>query len=142
MKLCLKSQAKQAGLRQVALTLVDRLPAQLQGPCALRCDLDVTQQGEYYLLRLALFGETTLTCQRCLNAFSHGINTQSELAVCRDDATADSMMARFDCLVSADDELDIIEIVTDEMHLFLPESHPEPSDCQEEIGRMIQYCLE
>ncbi len=52
MKICLKTYAKQHGLQHIAMTLQERLPERVSGPCELTCDFQVVNHGDYYLLTL------------------------------------------------------------------------------------------
>src|SRR5262245_10930316 len=72
-------------------------------------------------LRIALDGELTLTCQRCLQAQAWPVHQRTMLVLARDDAE----LARLDAdsddeVVRADAPLDPAQLVEDELVLTLP----------------------
>lgn len=137
MKICLKTQAKQEQVVCETFTLTERLPARVQGPCELTCELQVEARSDYYLCTLNVNGIITVICQRCLGTFTYSYNNQSKLAVCHNDEIAETLMADYECIVVKHNEIDLIDIVTDELHLFLPEKHENLSDCDHEINALI-----
>jgi uncharacterized protein len=78
-------------------------------------------------LTLALQGNVTLVCQRCLQAFTAAIDTRSELLLARDE----SELARLDAeeaeVLLASAPLDTATLIEDELLLSLPFApmHPE-----------------
>ncbi len=115
--------AKQAHPSQAILHVQERLPYYVQSPCDLHCELSVRQESHYYHLNLKISGQITIHCQRCAQDFQHAYEHSSELAICWDDATADRMMSRLDCIVQTEDDLDLLALATDDIHLFCPEKH-------------------
>ncbi len=119
----LKTLAKQANSSQVTLQLQERVPYYVQSPCDVHCEIVVRQEPHYYHVDLKISGQLTIHCQRCAQDFNHAYEHSSELAICPDEATADRMMASIDCIVEPGDDMDLIAIATDDLHLFCPEKH-------------------
>lgn len=122
----LKTLAKQMHPMQTSLQLNERLPYYIHSPCTVDCEVTVRQEHRYYHLNLKISGQFTISCQRCAKDFPFAYEHSSELAVCVDDDTANRMMIRMDSIVHPEDDLDLIAIVTDDLHLFCPEKH---EDC-------------
>ncbi len=117
--------AKQTVPSQLLIEVSERLPYYVQGPCALNCKVSVERARDYYVLRLTSTGQLTINCQRCLHDFNFDYNHSSEIAICDSDEVANQLMKSRDCVVHADDDLDLLDIVTDDLHLFSPEKHEE-----------------
>ena len=137
MNICLKTYAKQADSKHIVVHLQERLPARVHAPCDVVCDFNVETCRDYYLLTLAVHSELMITCQRCLGHFQYEYQHQTQLAVCATDAMAEQLMERFDCIVAPHHQLDLMEVLTDELHLFLPEKHLDGADCDAEISQLI-----
>ena len=125
----LKTLAKQADPTHIALTLTDRLPNFVQSPCQLSCDIQVTNKQDYYQLSSVVYGAISVTCQRCLGCFEEAYANRSELAICPDDEVAERLMSSLECVVNPGDDIDLVAIITDELHLFCPEKHRDRNDC-------------
>lgn len=119
----LKTLAKQAEPIQLALTVTERLPYYIQAPCELHCEVLVQPGRNYYVLNLKSKGQVLIQCQSCLKDFTYDFNHTSELALCHNEEIANQMMNSMDCIVQTGDELDVLEIATDDLHLFCPEKH-------------------
>lgn len=107
----------------VTLEVTDRLPYYIDSPCTLNCEVTVKQEYRYYVLNLQCSGQLEVNCQRCLQNFTHSYAHSNELAICQNDEMAAQMMASMDSMVQTDDELNLLEIVTDDLHLFSPDKH-------------------
>ncbi len=137
MKICLKTLARQSNSQTAVLHVQERKPERAGAPCELTCVYKVENCSDYYLLTLEVSGMVEITCQRCLGAFHHDYLNQSNLAVCKDDDVAESLSARFECIVENHDKIDLMDIVSDELHLFLPERHLDIAGCDPETSRLI-----
>lgn len=137
MKICLKNAAQHNGSQQVVVKLQARLPERIHSPIELNCSFNVVSYGNYYLIILDLAGRLTMTCQRCLQAFPYDYCNQIQLAVCNKDSIAETLMESFECIVIEDNEIDLVEIVTDELHLFSEDKHKNIADCDSEIRQWI-----
>ena len=137
MKICLKTHAKQTGSRTVQLSIQDRKPAYVTSPCEVTCEFTVEACKGYYLLTLNVSGSFEIACQRCIDDFHHHFENQTQLAVCSNDDVAETLKTSYECIVVNDYQVDLIDIVTDELHLFLPEKHPDPAECELEISGLI-----
>ncbi len=137
MKICLKTQARNAGTQHVVVNLQERLPKHLHLSCELTCNFQVDPGDKYYLLTMTVSGVLNIICQRCLGIFQHNYKNTSKLAVCADDAIAENLMEWYECVVASDDQIDLIDILTDDLYLFTPEKHLDLTDCDSEISRLI-----
>jgi uncharacterized protein len=123
----LKTLAKLANPLSLDIEIHERLPGFIPEPCKLRCEIAVQPAREHFILRLKTTGPVVVSCQRCLESFVHYYDHKTELAICSSEEIATQMMSTIDCTVQADDELDLLAIVTDNLHLFIPEKH---EDCE------------
>ncbi len=138
MNICLKTQAKQNVPQRMVVKLQDRLPEHISSPCELSCEFQVEcVGGDYYLLTLKVTGSLEIRCQRCLNVFQQDYSHQSQLAICQTDEMAETLMANYECTVANDNQVHLIDILTDDLHLFSPEKHQLFTDCDTEISRLI-----
>ena len=137
MKICLKTYAKESGQQRAVIKLQERLPERISNPCELTCDFRVASYDNYYLLTLDIAGAIDVTCQRCLQLFPDDYHNQSKLAVCINDAVAESLMEHFECIVADDHQVDLADIVADDLHLFSPEKHYNSTDCSAEMSQWI-----
>ena len=135
MNICLKTYAKQSGPHHLEVQLKDRLPERMTSPCEVSCEFHVVNNSNYYLLTLDIAATLSMECQRCLHAFQVNYCNQSKLAVCYNDAIAESLMEDFECIVAPDLHVDLVAVLTDELHLFSPEKHPSLSDCHSEMSQ-------
>ena len=137
MHICLKTYAKREKKTQAQIVVTERLPLHLAGPCVLNCELHVHAEKDHYVVTLQSTGTLEISCQRCLAGFSYDHQHLSTLAVCTDDLVASRLMARFDDVVVTQDELDLIHMITDELHLLVPERHACANDCDKDTLSMI-----
>lgn len=129
----LKTSVKLLKPQQVRVTLSERLPLHIVSDCELCCDYFVKQTPDYTLLTLDVTGILPICCMRCCEIFQFNYENHTEIALCRDEETAESWMDTYDCIVYNQDEVDLIPILTDELHLYAPEKHPNPIDCHSKI---------
>lgn len=137
MIICLKTHAKQTGSRTVAIRIQERKPARVSTPCELTCVFQVEAYRDYYLLTLDVKGSMEVACQRCLANFQQDYTNQTILAVCSNDAVAETLMASHECIVAKDHQVNLVDIVADELHLYLPEKHADYSECDLETSGLI-----
>ncbi len=137
MKICLKTIAKEDASQHVTLTMHERLPFSVEAPVVLSCDYRVENCKNYYLLTMNVNGVLAITCQRCLTHFEHNFSHQTSLAVCQDDVYAERLMEQFECIVAMDHQVNLLEIVADDMHLYAPEKHANLADCDREMCQWI-----
>ncbi|ARG97479.1 YceD family protein [Legionella micdadei] len=133
----LKNYAIKEGTHTVVVELSDRLPARIQTRCSVNCQFDVKACDDYYLLTLNVDGVLNLTCQRCLDEFSHHYHNQTELAICRTDEMAEKMMEKYESIVAKNNHVDLAELITDELHLYAPEFHLSTNECNSAASKFI-----
>jgi uncharacterized protein len=136
--ICLKTQAKQVTSQRVVVHIQERLPERMGSPCELTCDYQVSDCRDYYLLTWTVMGLLEITCQRCLTVFQENYSQKSQLAVCATDTMAETLMGREDCMVAPDHQVNFMDILTDDLHLFSPEKHRVLTDCDSKISTFIR----
>ncbi|HHF7343914.1 TPA: metal-binding protein [Legionella feeleii] len=134
----LKSEAAKAEPQNVKIELQERLPAYVAAPCVLDCQFKVSAEKNYYLITMDVDSIVSVICQRCLGEFHHHYTNQTTLAVCNSDEIAEKLMELYECVVSTNGQLELEELLTDELHLYVPESHLDIENCDQEINRFIQ----
>jgi uncharacterized protein len=137
MKICLKTQAKQTQLQQIPIVLTERLPSHVKSPCELKCQFHVEKHEEHYLLTLNVTGQVMITCQRCLSVFEYNYDNQTQVAICPNELVAEKLMSNYECIVTHSHEIELNDILTDELHLYLPEKHLNLSDCDPEMEQFM-----
>jgi uncharacterized protein len=137
MNICLKTYARQTCPQTLVLHISERLPSCLCESAQVNCTFQVQSCTDFYLLSLSVKGDFTITCQRCLGNFKHALDYETQLAVCRREEMAESLMEQYDCIVSNNDQLDLLDVLTDELHLNLPEKHPDEMGCDVEMTALI-----
>lgn len=137
MIISLKPFSKHSTPQQVDIRLSERLPKHIVADCILHCDYLVKSFPDYYTISLDVSGELPLRCLRCLDEYCYPYENHTELAICRDDETAEKLMEVYECIVSDRLEVDLVEVLTDELHLYVPEKHADLIDCHDEIASII-----
>lgn len=133
----LKTHATNTKPGNIHANINDRIPANIKGPCSLNCNFSVSAMNDYFLLNLDVQAELIIICQRCVSEFPYHYENKTTLAICHSDARAEELANDYECIVSQHGEVDLIELLTDELHLYTPEFHSDFNDCDREIGRFI-----
>jgi uncharacterized protein len=133
----LKTKAANADAETFRVEISERLPANIAGPCLIEGDYTFQFFSTYYLLTLTIAGDLTVICQRCLHEYPHHYSNTSVLAVCESDELANTLMNDYECVVVKDNQVDLIELITDELHLYSPENHLNYEDCDSEVNQFI-----
>jgi uncharacterized protein len=84
---------------------------------------------EYFILILEVNAELIIECQRCLQNFEYNYRNVNNFAICKSEAVAEKLMNDYEPIVSMNNELDLLEIITDDLHLFCPEVHVNLAEC-------------
>jgi uncharacterized protein len=119
----LKTNVNRSESTRVKLELSERLPFYIVPECVLNCDYSIQTFPEYALMTLDVSGNLKIECQRCLDIFDYPYVNHTELAICRDEPTAEKWMEHYECIVSNSPQIDLQAIVTDELHLYAPQKH-------------------
>jgi uncharacterized protein len=117
------------GQQEQNLVLDSRLPQFIESPCTLRTVFHLEPQQGFHLLHLHTQGELTLLCQRCMTPFVYAYENTTKLALCPNEEKATELMQVYECVVAHNGQLDLTALVTDELHLYAPEFHPNREDC-------------
>ncbi|WP_131781676.1 YceD family protein [Legionella gresilensis] len=135
----LKTQAKQLENQTVGVYVTKRLPNRIPTPCSLICTYEVKPIENYFLLSMEVSGPVEIECQRCLNNFLYDYKNTTTLAVCNSEACAEKLMDKYECIVANNFFIDLVELVTDELHLCSPENHLNIDECDKEVSKFIKY---
>jgi uncharacterized protein len=134
--LYLQELAKQ-GQQSKTVTLTERVPHFIATPCELNVNYHVETREDFYLINLEVRGELTLLCQRCMDDFNYSYENNTIIAVCRDDARAEQLLERYECIVASNLQVSLEDLIIDELHLYAPQFHPEIEDCGNEINQFL-----
>ena len=138
MIICLKTSANHDSPQQATIHLTERLPFHMITDCQVNCNYLVRAYKDHYLLTLDVSGVLPILCQRCYDTFHYDYVNHTELAICRDEATAEKLLQDYESIVSEQGDLDLMHVITDELHLYAPEKHHELIDCK----RKTEFSLE
>ena len=111
-----------------------RLAAETASPSgAVRWSFQGGQHAKGYpQLLMAVAGEVSLVCQRCLLPMSHAFDTQARLVLARDESDADATEEALDDeeidVIVGGESIDLLQLVEDEVLLSLPIS-PRHAEC-------------
>ncbi|STX28972.1 metal-binding, possibly nucleic acid-binding protein [Legionella beliardensis] len=135
----LKTCAKTAEPESVQLELTERMPSRVAPPCLLSCSYAAKAMTNYFLLTLNVSGDITIECQRCLTQFLYNYNNSTTLAICDNDAQAEKLMDEYECIVTKNSLVNLVELITDELHLCSPEYHSDITKCDAEVSKFIHF---
>ncbi|CEG56745.1 YceD family protein [Legionella fallonii] len=128
--------AKQ-GQQTKIIRIDDRLPSFLISPCQLNVTYHVEVEDDFYLLHLKVVGDLNAICQRCMQEFHFSYDNETTIAVCRSDERAEQVLELYECIVSSNWHVDLNDLITDELHLYAPQFHPNNNDCDSEINQIL-----
>lgn len=132
----LQEMVKQ-GSQNKTIMLQERLPNFITAPCHLHVTYQVEAKEDFYLISLHVTGELPLQCQRCLDEFNFPYDNKTVVAVCRNDERAEQILEHYECIVSANLQVNLEDVLIDELHLYAPQFHAEMSDCSNEINQIL-----
>lgn len=136
MKLQLKALAGKT-MKDVSIHIENRLPSYVNRPCDFYGDIHVKKEDDHYILHITMQGDVFINCERCLGEFEYHQVLETSLAIACSEEAAKRLMSRMEVEVSANASIDLVDVVTDELHLSLPKQHPDTSACDEEVSRFI-----
>ncbi|KTD06432.1 metal-binding protein [Legionella gratiana] len=125
------------GSQNRTIMLSERLPNFITAPCSLDVTYWVEAKEDFYLIYLHVTGKLPLQCQRCLDEFNFPYDNKTVVAVCRNDERAEQILEYYECIVSANLQVSLEDILIDELHLYAPQFHAEMSDCSSEINQIL-----
>lgn len=108
---------------KIIATLDERLPTHLKTPVLLQCQFSKTKLQNIPILILQISGPLTILCQRCTKFFDHHYESETKLALCSTDDMAARLMETMEVVVADVNNINIIDIITDEIYLYAPEKH-------------------
>lgn len=124
-----KALSKAQDIQHATLQIDERLPHHIEQVDHVACDYQIERKEDYYVLQMETKALVDVCCQRCLKSFQYAYQHQQTLACCLDDASADRLMKQYDCIVVPDGFIHLIDIITDDLHLNVPEKHPDSNQC-------------
>lgn len=133
MRVDLWELAKKDEKEHVVLTILDRLPPNLEEPCTVSVEFAAKAVDDYYLLSTTTRAELNIFCERCAKSFLFPYENTLELAVCDNDTRAEALSYQYESLVSERGCINMEELITDELHLYAPRTHASLEDCDKEI---------
>lgn len=132
MILHLQELAKQ-GAQGAVVFVEERLPVFISEPCKLQVKYRVRSEMDFYLIDLQVSGHIHCNCQRCLQDYDYDFDQTSTIAVCTSEERASELQDHYECIVVPQNQVQLTELVTDELHLYAPEQHPNIEDCQGDV---------
>ena len=129
MNICLKTWARQESASEVTVCLHDRLPAWIRSPCSLTTVVKIEEQAKHYRLSFRLQGTIAICCQRCFEWVDYTYTHQNNIVVLSCDAELVRHSLDEDCIVANAGEINWLDVVTDELHLYAPEIPHARSEC-------------
>lgn len=135
----LKECAKNGQKETLQLSLSTRMPHRVVVPCSLHCIYSVKAMSSYFLISLEVCGDITIECQRCLKEFLYNYSNKTTLAICNSEAQAQKLMDNYECIVTKVLLVNLVELITDELHLYSPEHHLAITECDEEVSKFIHF---
>lgn len=119
------------------VTIDTRLPQFISGPCQLTVTYEVTAEDDYFLLRMNVSGPIQCICQRCMQEYSYDYDNTTLLALCLTEERAEQLLDQYESIVVPQNQVKLSELVTDELHLYAPEFHPDEEDCKGEVMQIL-----
>lgn len=130
-----------AGEGLLEIDVTDRVPNFIEAPCRLVCEYHLQHLSNYSLLTCTISSPVdsplTLICQRCLASFKYSYSNTTTIALCKSEEQALALRDDYTCIVIENNRLDFTELVTDDLYLYVPENHPDFSDCDEDVSQFI-----
>ena len=132
MNINLSDASKQKEVSELTLELTDRLPEHIQAPCSIVLRWRLERIDDFYLLYLTFNADLQPICQRCLESFDFVMNDEHVLAICENEQRAEQLMMDYEVITADRGQVDLVHIVTDELHFSAPVFHPESDFCGHE----------
>lgn len=123
---------------ETILPITKRLPPHLAEACELSCVYSVENCSTFYLLHLRITGLISTICQRCAQIFPFFCDSESTLALCSTDEQAEKLLSHYETVVIEHDKVDLLELVTDDLHLNSPLFHPDVALCDKFADKFIR----
>lgn len=118
--------------RTETLLISEYRPGFLPHPSEVEATYEVEDKIDYFLIRLSVRGDLIVLCQRCMQEFTLAYDNSTVIAVCPTEERAERIQAQYDCIVANKGTVVLEDIVRDDLHLYLPPSHPDSNDCDKE----------
>ena len=122
---------------EVDVNIDGRLPTQVALPFTVHCQLEVNPNPDYSMLVLDMSARLNLICQRCCDSFEHVFTQHLKIAVCETEEKAQTHM-EYECIVAPKGMVNLNDILIDTCHLYLPEFHINPSECNPEVQNYLK----
>jgi len=129
MRLNLNEWADSEKKMETSVKIEHRLPPHFEKSCDVFVTCNVRRCDHYFLLDMKTSSQLQICCQRCLQKTSVPYSHEMTLAVCRDETTADKVLQDYESIVAPSSIADLVEIITDELHLYSPKFHEKVENC-------------
>lgn len=137
MQLCLKALAARHEPQSFAIVLDDRLPQQLSSPCLLEGQIAASVEKDGYRITLSVQSALTVMCLRCLASYQMAYKRSAVLHAYFDERMATQRMGEEEVIVLDSTTLHLSDILTDDLHLFVPDRHIDHTSCDTMITQWI-----
>ncbi len=141
MIVCLKTASKRAEPESMLLNIQERLPVNMLKPSTLACEYHIEQIQDYWTLQLKIRGNLTLSCQRCVDEFEHAFEHKNVLTIVKREEDAEKMSQDHEIIVADHQTINIVDVITDELHLFVPEHHLQYDDCNRDLSKFLSQLV-
>lgn len=125
------------GQQTKTITLDSRLPDFIEAPVTLHVHYKAEVQEDFYLIHFQTNGILNLRCQRCMENYSYSYTNETIIAICRTEERAEKLLEHYECIVSTDFQVNVEDLLIDELHLYIPQFHPEITECNSEINQYL-----
>lgn len=112
-----------------SIAITERLPVHVNAVRDVEFYYTLEKFKEYFLLTLDISAVITIECQRCMHDFEYQYSNSSNIAICKSDEIAERVMELHDSIVSPSNDVDFMQIITDDLHLFCPIFHDDFDAC-------------
>ena len=110
-------------INTASITINERLPSHLEAPILLECKYAKITEHNIPILVLSLSGKIGIHCQRCAQPFNYDYENELRIALCSTDEIASRLMDTMEVVVTDLDSINLVDIITDELYLYVPEKH-------------------
>ncbi|MCA0403558.1 MAG: hypothetical protein LCH30_07125 [Proteobacteria bacterium] len=137
MQINLKNSKLENVQQTAVFEIKSRLPSHVKDKAVIHCDFSFSKIDDYFLLDLSIKASLDLICQRCLADFKLDHTNQTQLAISDKEKVLERLMENYDCITAPNLIIDLVDILTDELYLYVPEFHALQEECDEHISAFI-----
>lgn len=124
-----KKMALEAKVLEGEMILSERLPAHVLNSVMMHYKIDVLPLERMYLLSIQEKADISAQCQRCSESMSIHFYNESQVSICEKEAMCEKYYAQYDVILAPDAKVSLEELLTDNLHLHLPQMHENIEEC-------------